>query len=211
MITIISPAQFKQIPWKNGKGTTTELAINEGGTLDDFDWRLSIASVVEDGEFSDFSGYWRNLVLISGNGISLQHTHNRETKTDDLSELLQISSFDGGSITRGKLVNNKITDFNIMAKIGEYKAEVSTYTTKEKVKITPCDLCFVYSLANELSITTANKSSQQTPAEHLLKISSPMTNTITVSGEMMIVIYLNRKINSPLFGTAKQDHKVRFY
>jgi len=55
MLTIISPQQFKQIPWKNGKGTTTELAISDGGTLDHFAWRLSIASVVEDGEFSDFS------------------------------------------------------------------------------------------------------------------------------------------------------------
>jgi len=189
MITIISPAQFKQIPWKNGKGSTTELAISEGGTLDDFAWRLSIASVVENGEFSDFSGYWRNLVLISGQGISLQHTHNGEIKTDHLTELLQVSSFDGTSKTYGELVNGNITDFNVMAKMGEYKAEVSTYTTKETVNITPCDLCFIYSLTDELT-ATANENTRQIPAKHLLKISSPMTNAITVSGEMMIVIYL---------------------
>jgi len=28
MLTIIPPAQFKQIPWKSGKGVTTELAIS---------------------------------------------------------------------------------------------------------------------------------------------------------------------------------------
>jgi hypothetical protein len=190
MLTIISPDQFKTIPWKNGKGITTELAINEGGTLDDFAWRLSIASVVENGEFSNFTGYWRNLVLISGTGISLQHALNDKTKTDHLSELLQISSFDGASKTQGRLVNDKITDFNIMVKMGEYKNEVSTYTEDKEVKINPCDLCFVYSLTDEVIITTANESNQQIPAQHLLKISSPMTNAITVSGKMMIVVRL---------------------
>jgi len=61
LITIISPQQFKKTPWKNGKGETTELAISEGGTLENFDWRLSIASVTEDGAFSYFTGYCRNL------------------------------------------------------------------------------------------------------------------------------------------------------
>jgi len=189
MLTIISPAQFKQIPWKNCQGITSELAINEGGTLTDFNWRLSIASVVEDGEFSNFSGYWRNLVLISGEGISLQHSFNGDTKTDHLSELLQASSFDGGSKTQGRLINDKITDFNIMTKKCEYKTEVSTYTSKELIKIKPCDLCFVYSFTDQLTATTS-KSAQQIPAKHLLKISSPMTSAITVSGEMMIVIHL---------------------
>ena len=52
MINIIAPKQFKTVAWKNGLGETTELAINRGGTLNSFDWRLSMASVVEDGVFS---------------------------------------------------------------------------------------------------------------------------------------------------------------
>ncbi len=51
MLTVFSPENFRTIPWKNGLGHTTELAISEGGSLDDFDWRLSIASVVNDGDF----------------------------------------------------------------------------------------------------------------------------------------------------------------
>jgi hypothetical protein len=77
-----------------------------------------------------------------------------------------------------------------MVKMGEYKNEVSTYTEDKEVKINPCDLCFVYSLTDEVIITTANESNQQIPAQHLLKISSPMTNAITVSGKMMIVVRL---------------------
>jgi len=190
MLNVISPAQFKQIPWKNGQGTTTELAINEGGTLTDFNWRLSIASVKADGNFSDFSGYWRNLVLISGGGIALQHSLNDKNKTDHLTELLQVSSFDGGSKTQGKLLSGHINDFNIMTKTESYKAEVSTYSQKEIVRIKPCDLCFVYSITAELTIESVNEKTKKLPTKHLLKITSPTLNSVTIVGEMMIVIYL---------------------
>lgn len=66
MFKIISPDQYQIIAWKIGKGVTTELAINSGGTLNNFDWRLSIASVVGNGAFSHFSGYHRQLILLRG-------------------------------------------------------------------------------------------------------------------------------------------------
>jgi environmental stress-induced protein Ves len=72
-VQIINPNEFKRLPWKNGKGETIELAINEGGSLADFDWRISMASVTEDGPFSDFSGYQRHLLLLKGIGIELTH------------------------------------------------------------------------------------------------------------------------------------------
>ena len=86
MITIIPPTAFTTTPWKNNKGKTIELAISAGGTVEQFDWRLSMASVTEDGPFSDFSGYQRNLVLTQGNGIIL--THDQAT-TDHLQKLLR--------------------------------------------------------------------------------------------------------------------------
>ncbi|PCI62205.1 MAG: hypothetical protein COB35_04515 [Gammaproteobacteria bacterium] len=190
MLSIISPDQFKQIPWKNGKGVTTELAINDGGTLTNFEWRLSIASVVSDGEFSDFRGYWRNLVLISGEGISLQHTFKGETNTDHLTQLLQLSNFDGGSKTQGKLISGDINDLNIMTKTGKYRAKVSTYTEQKSILIKPCDLCFVYSITDKLTVKSATEKTQKLPAKHLLKISSPRLNAIAISGAMMIVIHL---------------------
>ena len=64
LIKTIPKESFKNIPWKNGKGVTLELAINNEGTLANFDWRLSIAKVDTNGEFSDFMGYTRNLVFL---------------------------------------------------------------------------------------------------------------------------------------------------
>jgi environmental stress-induced protein Ves len=69
MRRILGPEDFRQMPWANGKGITTELAREdrEGRML----WRLSRASVVEDGPFSIFPGIERNLTVLTGPGFSL--------------------------------------------------------------------------------------------------------------------------------------------
>lgn len=69
MKRVLGPEDFRQMPWANGKGMTTELAREdrEGRIL----WRLSRASVVEDGPFSIFPGVERNLTVLTGPGFRL--------------------------------------------------------------------------------------------------------------------------------------------
>jgi uncharacterized protein len=65
----LSPADFRTQPWKNGRGTTTELwRLERDGQLL---VRLSRAAVVEDGPFSLFPGIERNLTVLSGPGFRL--------------------------------------------------------------------------------------------------------------------------------------------
>ena len=192
MITVISPDYFKTIPWKNGLGSTTELAISSGGKLDDFAWRLSIATVDNDGLFSDFSGYQRDLVLIAGNGISLEHD---QAKVDNLTKLLDIAHFDGGSKTMGTLTNGSIKDFNIMTKQGHYNAKVNTYTSKQVVSITAgSELVFVYSLSSYSQVKQANLTTN-VPTGSLGRIDNDEQTSkhdISISGENMIVIELTK-------------------
>lgn len=66
----LTRADYTRQPWKNGKGVTVELARAEsGGALL---WRLSMATVAEDGPFSLFPGIERNLTVISGPGFRLE-------------------------------------------------------------------------------------------------------------------------------------------
>jgi len=189
MIKIISPKQFKKVPWKNGKGETTELAINQGGSMAQFEWRISIASVVEDGPFSDFSGYMRHLVLIDGAGIDLHHAGGG---IDTLDKLLAIAAFEGGCKTFGTLKSGPIIDFNLITKIGRYQATVQTYPAIEQLFLEPCDLCFIYSLNRSLTVSSLNKRQGRIlPAGHLIKISGKNRHEYALSGQSLIVIYLN--------------------
>jgi len=199
LLQVIAPQQFKTIPWKNGLGETTELAINDGGNLECFDWRLSIASVINDGVFSDFSGYQRNLVLIAGQGLVLEHD---DKSSDNLANLLDIASFDGACQTFGKLSAGAIKDFNIITNKKKILPQVSCYITAQQVTVNMAKtiLFFAFSLTGEMNVEVNFKNVKQeksiVPQRHLLKISfadeahDKDEYTFKISGENMILIQL---------------------
>lgn len=198
MNTIFSPENFNTIPWKNGLGHTTELAISDGGNLDNFDWRLSIASVVNDGDFSNFAGYHRNLVLIEGNGLILDH---RNGNIDKLTTLLDVAHFDGVSQTHGALVNGSIKDFNIMTKKTSFYADVNCCVKQQSITIELLtdDLLFAYSLTDKIMVNSEQDEGVIVPTGHLLKSQasnlsiSNSSLVITITGKNMIIIGLKVK------------------
>ena len=70
---ILRSPDHRRMPWKNGRGETTEIAVHPAGaSIDDFGWRVSMAGVAEDGDFSLFPGIDRTLAVLTGAGIELQ-------------------------------------------------------------------------------------------------------------------------------------------
>jgi environmental stress-induced protein Ves len=68
------PAQsFRAMPWRNGGGTTWEIAQGrvDGQTEGDWHWRFSLAEIAADGPFSVFPHIDRLLTVVAGAGIAL--------------------------------------------------------------------------------------------------------------------------------------------
>jgi len=194
LITIISPKEFKAIPWKNGLGVTTELAISKPGDIHHFDWRLSIASVVENGVFSNFSGYQRNLILISGDGLTLQHDNQH---VDTLNHILDIAHFDGGCETLGQLHNGAIKDFNIITNKKTTHTTVNCYRQPQHVEmiLTKNNLCFAYSLSDQIQLHI-DKKFETVAKGNLVQISGLNDTynkdelTVELTGKDMIVVQI---------------------
>ena len=73
MATFIPHECLRAAPWKNGGGSTTEIAISPPDAgFDDFDWRISVATIAADGPFSAFAGIDRVITLLAGAGVLLQ-------------------------------------------------------------------------------------------------------------------------------------------
>ena len=69
MIRFLTPTDYVTMPWANGLGQTVEMVrVERDGALL---WRLSMASVIEDGPFSILPEIDRNLTVISGPGFAL--------------------------------------------------------------------------------------------------------------------------------------------
>jgi len=114
--TLLDPATAIAMPWKNGSGTTLELAIApRGASLEDFAWRISSAQVAVDGAFSSFPGVDRSLAVLAGNGLRLQREDGRvETLHSDGA----IAVFGGEETISAQLLGGPITDLNLMTRRG---------------------------------------------------------------------------------------------
>ena len=121
---IIRAADCKVMPWKNGGGTTTEIAVApDGASLDDFDWRISVATIAADGPFSVFAGIDRSITLLSGDGVLLHGEHG----THRLDQPLVPFAFDGETPIRATLLGGASEDFNVMTRRGRCRADVKVW------------------------------------------------------------------------------------
>lgn len=110
---LLRAADYKTMPWKNGMGSTTEIAISPAdATLDAFDWRVSMARVASDGPFSSFAAIDRTLLVLEGNGIDLSVAARAPVRVDRDT----IHSFPGDQPTAARLVAGPITDLNVMTR-----------------------------------------------------------------------------------------------
>lgn len=109
-------------PWKNGGGTTWEIAAEPPGTgLDAFDWRLSIAQVAAPGPFSMFPGVDRVLTVIAGAGLRLTVEGQGEFVLDDASPPLP---FPGDAPASAMLDGGPVRDLNLMVRRGRWRGVV---------------------------------------------------------------------------------------
>ena len=114
-------ADHRRMPWKNGGGVTTEIAVSpDWAVLDDFDWRVSTALVASDGPFSAFPGIDRTLTILEGEGLVL----DIEGKQVELLPTSEPFSFAADRPTSARLIGGPVTDLNVMTRRGRLSHRV---------------------------------------------------------------------------------------
>jgi len=120
------------MPWKNGGGSTTEIAVFPvGASLETFDWRVSMATVVEAGPFSSFPGIDRTLCVLEGNGIRLDGDGRSTTLTQTTAPF----AFAADTKIVGTPLDGPITDLNVMTRRGRYRHTVSRRTAARSLAV----------------------------------------------------------------------------
>ena len=111
---IIRAGDCRTTPWKNGGGSTTEIVADPpGSSLDNFDWRISMARIAADGPFSEFAGIDRTLAVVMGTGLILTIGSNATMKLDRDCDPV---CFAGDVPTSARLTAGEITDLNVMTR-----------------------------------------------------------------------------------------------
>ena len=122
---ILRASERVKTPWKNGGGTTTEVAVHQmGAGFDDFGWRVSIADVRQSGPFSQFPGIDRCIAVLEGQmALRIADRIPVVVSADTLPAL-----FSGDDRTVATLIGGAVVDLNVMTRRGVYTARVAKHT-----------------------------------------------------------------------------------
>ena len=118
-----SRATLPVMPWKNGGGTTQEIACwPPAASLADFGWRVSIATIAAAGPFSVFEGVDRLIMLLDGEGV---HLRSRDGRVDHrLDAPHRPFAFAGEAEIDCAPQGAASSDFNVMTRRGQWRAEL---------------------------------------------------------------------------------------
>jgi hypothetical protein len=155
-VRIIRASDCKTTPWKNGGGSTTEIAVGPAGaSLEDFDWRVSMARVASDGPFSDFAGIDRTLAVVEGTGLVLTIG---EAAPVTLSTETGPVSFPGDTPTSARLTAGEITDLNVMTRRGRCHHRLQRVAASATYDFVEDDIAIVVSLDGTATVNCGGDS-----------------------------------------------------
>ena len=121
MIRILDPASFQTVPWKNGGGTATDIAVGLGAD-GEVDWRVGTAAILKDGPFSDYAGVTRPFTIVAGPGVHLDF-EGEGTRTLDRD---QPTRFAGAPAPFCRLRDGaSATAFNLLTRDGAARGDVA--------------------------------------------------------------------------------------
>jgi environmental stress-induced protein Ves len=128
---VIRLADCPPQPWKNGGGVTRELLAWPRDQQNPNDWqlRISVADITQDGAFSSFAGVHRSFAVIEGAGVRLQFAERLEIVTQDAKPL----QFDGADAPYCELLAGETRDLNVMSKAGIHAKLVCAHASERLV------------------------------------------------------------------------------
>jgi environmental stress-induced protein Ves len=124
-------SSFREMAWKNGGGTTREIAIHpQGSELEkhDFLWRLSSAQVSKPGPFSIFPDCRRLLTVIDGGELVLRSANEMVAL-----KAKEVFSFSGSERFSCELPRGPVTDLSMVFR-EKVKAEMNVLAFSGKTR-----------------------------------------------------------------------------
>ena len=142
MVQRFDLASTPSVPWKNGGGSTRELACwPQGAGMDGFEWRVSVATIAAPGPFSAFPGVDRQIMLLDGDGV---HLRSDDGELDHkLSQPWQPLAFQGDMAVDCSMLGGTSTDLNLMVRRGRWRGRLQVTDRTRVAGQARAGLCLV--------------------------------------------------------------------
>lgn len=118
---LITPADSRRTPWKNGLGATLEIAADASAPGGDWTWRLSIADVPSRAPFSAYPGIDRYIACLAGPGLTLERGGGRQSVPREGAAL----TFPGEELVTGEPLGPGVRDLNLMLRRDRWRGRMT--------------------------------------------------------------------------------------
>jgi environmental stress-induced protein Ves len=133
MFSVLPAAGRPVMPWRNGGGTTAEVARSPGPELAEaFDWRVSLASIERPGAFSAYPGVDRILMPL-GPAAVLLDVAGVETLLQPTAQL----SFRGDDAVSASLPDGSALVLNVMVRRGGPPGSLTLCSDQSRDRLIP--------------------------------------------------------------------------
>ncbi|EYF07300.1 HutD/Ves family protein [Chondromyces apiculatus] len=187
-LTSLPQAAYRRMRWKNGLGWTTELAVHPAGGAP-FDWRVSIAEVDSDCDFSPFPDHDRTLLVLDGEGMEL---HFDQAAPSLLRGRGSAATFSGDWSARCRLLGGPTRDFNVITRRAVYTHEAAFHREGDAVALLPAhgDLWLIHALGGALQLDGAQAIA---PGDSLLlEADAGEARPVSVHGGDLVLVRVSR-------------------
>jgi len=124
---------YRRMRWRNGRGFTLEIA-REPATGGDFAWRLSLADIDRDGDFSAYPGYRRAIVLVGGERLLLRFRGHGHRVLDAAK---RGARFEGDWETHCAIPAGRCTDLSLIVRRGSGARADSVVRAPRMMRVDP--------------------------------------------------------------------------
>ena len=168
--------------WRNGRGSTREVAARLLGVKGpEFVWRLSVAEVTEDVEFSTFPKVERTATLIEGDGLALD-----VNGIERVLRAYEPFSFDGEAETFARPTSGPVRLLNVMTKTNRMSARVRIGDLSDGKPITVAGAAVFVQLTGGCTVYAADGASAELgPLDAL--IPRPRVRLLVGTGRVAVV------------------------
>lgn len=193
-LTVLRAADYSRMPWKNGSGSTEEIARDAGLGLEGFGWRVSIADIEESGGFSLFPGYQRIITVLQGAGMTL----DIDGATTEPLLPGDPFAFKGDSTVSCTLLDGAIRDFNLIYAPDRYRVSLQWVDVLKPQRLfSSATTLLLFSAAEQMAANMAEHTPQLLEKHDCLQLDNP-------AGQLLeVVLYAPRASRCCLIELSK--------
>lgn len=183
IIEPLAPSAYRRIPWKNGRGELVVIDSEGGESWANMGvaWHFGRTVIIEEGPFSDYTGYERLQVAIKGAGLVLVAADHEV----DLRVPMRPQRYDGGTPIRTKLEQGSVEVVNLIANRARYEIDLRVGADGAEMSCKP-GRHVVYAPAGSAQVVIEGRI-HALAGDHALRVQADSATSVTVrSGEVLI-------------------------